>query len=157
MVIAWPLSNKIGKGRAILFGAILSAIGGAIGFIAPDNFIVVTASFIIKALGSTPAMYLSLALLADILDHQEAKHGFRTDGLTMTIYGAIMAGMTGIATGILNLALNATGYTAEMIPDPTPALQTAMEWIFIGGETICYAVIAILFIFMGVEKFTTGS
>ncbi len=154
MVIAWPLSNKIGKGKAILFGAILSAIGGAIGFIAPDNFWVVTVSFMIKALGSTPAMYLSLALLADILDHQEAKHGFRTDGLTMTIYGAIMAGMTGIATGILNLALQATGYTAEMIPNPTPALQSAMLWIFIGGETICYVVIAIIFIFMGVEKFS---
>ncbi len=153
MVIAWPLSNKIGKGRAILFGAILSAIGGAIGFIAPENFIVVTVSFMVKALGSTPAMYLSLALLADILDHQEAKHGFRTDGLTMTIYGAIMAGMTGIATGILNLALNANGYTAAMISDPTPALQTAMKWIFIGGETLCYAVIVLLFLFMGVEKF----
>lgn len=152
MVISWPLSNKIGKGRAILFGAILSAIGGAIGFIAPDNFWVVTASFIIKAFGSTPAMYLSLALLADILDHQEAKHGFRTDGLTMTIYGAIMAGMTGLATGILNIALNATGYTAEMIPNPTPALQNAMLWIFIGVETICYALIAVTFIFMKVEK-----
>ncbi len=153
MVIAWPLSNKIGKGRAILFGAILSAVGGAIGFIAPDNFWVVTTSFIIKALGSTPSMYLSLALLADILDHQEAKHGIRTDGLTMTIYGAIMAGMTGIATGILNIALNAVGYTKEMIPNPTPALQSAMLWVFIGGETICYVLIAILFIFMGVEKY----
>ena len=85
MVIAWPLSNKIGKGRAILFGAILSVVGGSIGFLAPDNFYLVVTSFVIKALGSTPAMYLSLALLADILDHQEAKHGMRTDGLTMTI------------------------------------------------------------------------
>ncbi|MCH5350501.1 MAG: MFS transporter [Clostridiales bacterium] len=154
MVIAWPLSNKIGKGRAMLFGAIISTIGGAIGFIAPDNFAVVTASFIIKALGSTPSMYLSLALLADILDHQEAQHGIRTDGLTMTIYGAIMAGMTGIATGILNIALNGVGYNAEMIPNPTPELQNAMLWIFIGGETICYLLIAVIFIFMGVEKFS---
>lgn len=154
MVMAWPLSNKIGKGKAILAGAILSAIGGAIGFIAPGNFIVVTISFVVKALGSTPAMYLSLALLADVLDHQEARHGFRTDGFTMTIYGAIMAGMTGIATGILNIALSATGYTAEMIPAPTSAMQTAMLWIFIGGETICYALIAIIFIFMKVEKFS---
>ena len=153
MVIAWPLSNKIGKGKAILFGSILSTIGGIIGFIAPENFFVVAASFMIKAFGSTPAMYLSLALMADILDHQEAKHGFRTDGLTMTIYGAIMAGMTGIATGILNIALNATGYNAAMITAPTPELQTAMLWIFIGGETICYALIAVIFIFMNVEKF----
>ena len=154
MVIAWPLANKIGKGKAILFGAILSTVGGAIGFIAPDNFWVVTVSFIVKALGSTPAMYLSLALLADILDHQEAQHGVRTDGLTMTIYGAIMAGMTGIATGVLNGTLVATGYDAVNGVLSTPGMRVAMQWIFIGGETICYALIAIIFIFMGVEKFT---
>lgn len=152
MVLAWPLSNKIGKGKAILFGAILSAIGGAIGFIAPDNFVVVCISFAVKALGSTPAMYLSLALLADVLDHQEAMHGFRTDGFTMTIYGAIMAGMTGIATGVLNITLSAAGYSSDVVS--SPAIQTAMTWVFIGGETICYALIALIFIFMGVEKFS---
>lgn len=153
MVVAWPLSNKIGKGRAILFGAILSTIGGAIGFIDPSNPWIVVASFVVKAFGSTPAMYLSLALLADILDHQEAKHGFRTDGLTMTIYGAIMAGMTGIATGIMNGVLVATGYDATNGIVSTEALRGALPWVFIGGETICYALIAILFIFMSVEKF----
>ena len=154
MVIAWPLSNKIGKGRAILFGAILSVIGGAIGFIDPTNFPLVVTSFVIKALGSTPAMYLSLALLADVLDHQEAIHGFRTDGFTMTIYGAIMAGMTGIATGVLNVVLNATGYDAEAGIIATPAIQEGLKWVFIGGETICYGLIFVLLIFMGVEKFT---
>ncbi len=152
MVIAWPLSNKIGKGKAILFGAILSVAGGAIGFIDPTNFYLVVASFVIKALGSTPAMYLSLALLADMLDHQEAMHGFRTDGFTMTIYGAIMAGMTGIATGILNAVLSALNYSATNVSSET--IRAAMPWIFIGGETICYGVIAIIFIFMGVEKFS---
>lgn len=151
MVIAWPLSNKIGKGKAILYGAIISVIGGAIGFIDPTNFTLVVVSFVIKAFGSTPAMYLSLALLADVLDHQEALHGVRTDGLTMTIYGAIMAGMTGLATGIMNIVLSATGY--DKITVPTPELQTGMTWLFIGGETVCYAIIIIIFIFMGVEKF----
>lgn len=153
MLIAWPLSNKIGKGKAILFGAILSVVGGAIGFIAPDNFVLVVVSFVIKALGSTPAMYLSLALLADVLDHQEALHGFRTDGMTMTVYGAIMAGMTGIATGIQNVVLTATGYSDTMVS--SEALRAAMPWLFIGGETICYAVIVIIFLFMGVEKFSS--
>ncbi len=153
MVIAWPLSNKIGKGKAILFGAILSVIGGAIGFIDPTNFVLVVVSFVVKALGSTPAMYLSLALLADTLDHQEALHGVRTDGLTMTIYGAIMAGMTGLATGVMNIVLSAIHYSEITVP--TPALQTAMTWLFIGGETVCYLLIFIIFIFMGVEKFSS--
>ena len=152
MVIVWPLANKIGKGTSIFFGAILAVIGGAIGFIAPDNFAVVTASFVLKALGSTPAMYISLALLADVLDHQEALNGARTDGLTMTIYGAIMAGMTGIANGILNAALTATNYSVDNLTDP--ALRSALLWIFIGGETLCYVGIFILFFFMKVEKYS---
>lgn len=152
MFLAWPISNKIGKARAILLGAIVSAVGGAIGFADPDNFYVVCVSFVVKALGSTPAMYLSLALLADVLDHQEAIHGFRTDGLTMTVYGAIMAGMTGIATGILNVTLSGTGYSSTNIS--SEAIRSAMTWVFIGGETICYVCIAALFLFMNVEKFS---
>lgn len=151
MVIAWPLANKIGKSRAILFGSILAVVGGIIGLIAPENFPVVVTSFVVKALGSTPAMYLSLALLADTLDHQEAMHGFRTDGFTMTIYGAIMAGMTGIATGVLNIVLNSTGYSATNLS--SEAIRAAMPWVFTGGETFCYAGILIIFLFMAVEKF----
>ena len=151
MVAAPILASKIGKGKAIFCGAILAAVGGAIGLIAPANQVLVFVSFILKALGSTPAMYLSMALLADVLDHQEAVHGARTDGLTMTIYGAIMAGMTGIATGILNIVLSNVGYAADNIS--SEAIRGAMPWVFIGVETICYVVIFLIFIFMGVEKF----
>ncbi len=151
MVIALPLSNKIGKGRAILGGACLAVVGGLIGLIAPGNQMVVIVSFVIKALGSTPAMYLSMALLADILDHQEALHGARTDGLTMTVYGAIMAGMTGVATGILNIVLSNVGYSSTNIS--STAIRAAMPWIFIGGETLCYVVIFLTFMLMKVEKF----
>lgn len=154
MLLVWPLANKIGKGKSILFGAFISVIGGAIGFINPSNFALVTTSFVIKALGSTPAMYISLALMADMLDHEEAVYGIRTDGLTMTVYGAIMAGMTGIANGIINAVLVAAGYNSANLKDNLPNVQQATLWTFIGGETICYACIAILFFFMNVEKFS---
>lgn len=154
MVIALPLSNALGsKARAILVGAVVAVIGGVIGFFAPDNFVVVTVSFVIKALGSTPAMYLSLALLADIFDHQEAVHGVRTDGLSMTIYGAIIAGMTGLTTGVLNMVLSAVNYDVSTL-QTNEALRAAMPWVFIGGETLCYVGIFLAFIFMGVEKFS---
>lgn len=154
MLLVWPLANKIGKGKSILFGAFISVIGGAIGFIDPSNFALVTTSFVIKALGSTPAMYISLALMADMLDHEEAVYGIRTDGLTMTVYGAIMAGMTGIANGIINAVLVTAGYNSEKITENLGNVQQATLWTFIGGETICYACIAILFFFMNVEKFS---
>lgn len=154
MLLVWPLANKIGKGKSILFGAFISVIGGAIGFIDPSNFALVTTSFVIKALGSTPAMYISLALMADMLDHEEAVYGIRTDGLTMTVYGAIMAGMTGIANGIINAVLVAAGYNSANLKEHLGNVQQATLWTFIGGETICYACIAILFFFMNVEKFS---
>lgn len=152
MVIAWPLSNKIGKVKSILFGSIISVLGGILGFFADGNFAIALAAFAIKALGSTPAMYLSLALLADILDHQEAMHGKRTDGFTMMVYGAVMAGMTGIATGIMNGVLGGLGVGTEGFSYHDANM--AMTWIFFGGETICYAVIVIICLFLGVEKFS---
>ncbi len=151
MVIAWPLANKIGKGKAILFGSVLAVAGGILG-IFTDNYIVAVIAFVVKALGSAPAMYLSLALLADIMDHQEAMHGVRTDGLTMSIYGAIMVGMTGIATGILNAILSGVGYSATNVS--SELIRGVLPWIFFGGETIGYAIIVLLFIFMKVEKFS---
>ena len=154
MVIALPLANALGsKARAILCGAALAVVGGAIGMLAPTNFVVVTISFVIKALGSTPAMYLSLALLADIFDHQEAVNGKRTDGFSMTVYGAIIAGMTGLTTGVLNMVLSATHYDVATL-QTNETLRAAMPWVFIGGETICYLGIALIFLLMGVEKFS---
>ncbi len=154
MVIALPLANALGsKAKAILVGAVVAVIGGVIGMFAPNSFVVVIISFVIKALGSTPAMYLSLALLADVFDHQEAIHGVRTDGLSMTIYGAIIAGMTGLTTGVLNMVLSATHYDVSTL-QTNEVLRAAMPWVFIGGETICYAGIFLIFLFMGVEKFS---
>ena len=156
MVIIWPLSNKFGKGKSILFGAILAVVGGIIGLFAGDNYVLVIIAFVIKALGGVPAMYVSLALLADISDHQEAKHGIRCDGLSMTVYGAIMVGMTGIANAIISGVLSAVNYNAETGLNFNmygEGVQKAMTWIFFGGETICFAIIALLFIFMKVEKY----
>ena len=152
MFAAVPLANKIGKGKAILGGAVLAVIGGVIGMLFPANYPIVIISFVIKALGSTPAMYLGLALLADVYDHQEALNGFRTDGFSVMIYGAVMAGMTGIATGVMNSVLSALNYSASNIS--SPAIRAAMPWLFLGGETICYIFIFLLFLMMNVEKYS---
>ena len=161
MLVVWPLSNKIGKGKLILFGAILAVGGGILGLFSGNNFILAVIAFVLKALGGAPAMYISLALLADVSDHQEAKHGIRCDGLSMAIYGAIMVGMTGIANAIIAGVLSATGYDASnpieavaVASMTSNSVQTALTWIFFGGEAICFAAIAIMFIFMNVEKYT---
>jgi len=156
MLLVWPLANKVGKARAILLGSILAVAGGILGIVWGGNNVgIAVASYAIKALGGAPAMYISLALLSDVLDHQEAVYGFRTDGFTMSIYGSIMIGTSGIANGIINGLLSATGYDASLISTgQSEATKTALSWIFFGGETLAFAAIAILFIFMNVEKFS---
>ncbi len=153
MLIAWPLARKLGKSSSIMYGALLSCIGGFIGFIAPDNFACVCAAFVLKALGSTPAMYIGMSLLSDMLDHEEAMYGIRTDGLTMTVYGSIMVGMSGLCTGIINGINNLVGYEAETYV-ANESLQTAMLRNINSGEAICYLCIANIMIFMEVEKFS---
>ena len=153
MFVALPLANRIGKAKAIMAGAALAVVGGSIGMAFPDNFAIVAVSFAVKAFGSTPAKYLSLALLADVIEHQEATHGLRTDGLSMAVYGCFVAGMAGLATGVLNAALSAVSYDIATL-QTNVALRQVLPWVFIGVETICYFLIFVIFIFMGVERFS---
>ena len=153
MVIVWPLAAKLTKSKTISLGGIVAALAAAaafssLAFVGNDAAItgISVASFCVKALGTAPAMYISIALMANVLDHQEAVHGVRTDGFTMAVYGAIMVAMSGICNGII-VGLNAA------FPD-IETRRVLHTFLSFGVEGICYLIIAIMFIFMNVEKFT---
>ena len=164
MVFVWPLATKYGKGKTIGIGAFIAAALGLIGFIPlfvpsllngnPEEisgaiFGISIAGFCLKAIGTVPAMYVSLALMSDVLDHQEAFTGKRTDGFTMAVYGSIMIAMTGIANAIIvgvDTAVKATATGARI----------AQTFTFFGGEVLCYLVIGVMFLFMNVEKYSNA-
>ena len=155
MVIVWPLAAKLTKAKTISLGGVVAALAAAasfacLGFIGNTGAItgISVASFCIKALGTAPAMYISIALMANVLDHQEAVYGVRTDGFTMAVYGSIMVAMSGICNGII-VGLNAA------FPD-IAARRVLHTLLSFGVEGICYLIIAIMFIFMNVEKFTNS-
>lgn len=151
MVIAWPVANKIGKQKAIAAGMFFAVIGGAVSFLDVHSFTVVCTGVVLKGIGSIPGMYVSLALMSDVLDHLEAKNGFRSDGFTMSVYGAIMVGMTGLGTGIINFFLGGSGYDAALAVQ-SQATQNAMAACYLGAELVCYLIIAVLMLFLTVEK-----
>jgi len=153
MVLVWPLAKKFSKSKAIAFGGVLAFIGAALGFLplinpSSDGLVWGTSvgAFCVKALGTAPAMYVSLALMANVLDHQEAVHGVRTDGFTMAVYGSIMVAMSGVCNGII-VGLNSAVSDAA-------AKQFLHTFLAFGVEGICYLAMAIMFIFMTVEKFS---
>lgn len=154
MAIVWPLANKFTKSKTIIMGCALAFLGGSLAFVAlipalQANSAAVTgisvASFCVKALGTAPAMYISLALLANVLDHQEAKHGIRTDGFTMAVYGSIMVCMAGVCNGII------AGINSITPPASKPLVHTILGF---GVESVAYLVMGIMFIWMNVEKYT---
>ena len=157
MVIVWPLAAKFTKAKTISLGGIVAALAASLSFVALGyigNVGAITgisvASFCIKALGTAPAMYISIALMANVLDHQEAVHGVRTDGFTMAVYGSIMVAMSGICNGII------MGLNNLVNPENKEALRVLHTFLAYGVEGICYLAIAIMFLFMNVEKFTNA-
>ena len=153
MALVWPLAAKLTKSKTIALGGVVAALAAAAAFSClafEGNTGAVTgisvASFCIKALGTAPAMYISIALMANVLDHQEAVHGVRTDGFTMAVYGSIMVAMSGICNGII-AGLNVA------FPQARAFVHTFLAF---GVEGICYVGIAAMFLFMNVEKFTNA-
>ena len=132
-----PLCNKFGKRPVVFAGMVVGVVGGIIAGIWYDNFYVVAVGVALKCLGSAPAGYMILAMIADCLDHIEAKNGFRCDGFGMSLYSSILIAAVPLATGIGG-GLAATSY------------GTVVAYIWI--ETGAYALCAITVLFFGVEK-----
>lgn len=137
IVFVAPLCNKFGKRIVVFAGMVLGVVGGVIAGIWYDNFIALAVGVALKCLGSAPAGYMILAMIADCLDHMEAKNGFRCDGFGMSLYSAILIAAVPLATGI-GSGLAATSY------------GTVVAYIWI--ETGAYALCAITVLLFGVEK-----
>ena len=152
MVIAWPLASKLGKKRAIIIGLAFSLVGGLASFINVHNFAIVCVGVILKAIGIIPAQYIMLAVLSDVLDHLEAKHGFRSDGFTMSIYGAIMVGLLGLAIGIVNGVLSASGYDATLVQQ-SAGTERMIIFVYLMMDMIAFALSIVCMAKMDVEKF----
>lgn len=136
-----PLCNKFGKRPVVLIGMAVGCLGGVLAGIFYENLVVAAVGIAIKCLGSAPAGYMILAMIADCLDHGEAKNGFRCDGLAMSIYSSIMIASVPIATGIVNGLRGGLG----------DATGSVVSYIWI--ETVAYGLAAVVMLFYGVEKF----
>lgn len=149
-VLVWPLSNKFGKRIVTFIGMVIGVMGGIIAIIGESSVVAVTIGIALKCLGSAPACYMILAMISDVLDHLEAKNGYRSDGLTMSIYSSIMVAATGIATALFNSLIQ--GYDSNAVGNQIESVNTAISFSYLWVETIAYAVCGILILFFTVEN-----
>lgn len=155
----WPLAKKFGKRNVTLAGFILYAIGGAICWAFPTNMVIMLVGQFIKNIGGLPCAYVFMALFADVLDHLEWKTGFRSDGVAMSVYNIIAVAMVGICTGVFNGLLGHAGYIApEIVNGVTVAaaqsdtVKGVITFGFVGLEVFTGAILAVLLVFLNVEK-----
>ena len=155
----WPLAKKFGKRNVTAVGFVLYAIGGVICWLFPTNMVMMLIGQFIKNIGGLPCSYVFMALFADVLDHMEWKNKSRCDGIAMSVYNIIAVAMMGVCTGIFNGLLSGAGYVEpELIDGVTVAAQqsetvkNAITFSFVGLEVLTGVILAVLLIFLSVEK-----
>lgn len=148
-----PLANKFSKRTVVFAGMIVGVIGGVIAGMGNGSIIPVAIGVALKCLGSSPACYVILAMLADVIDHIEFKSGIRTDGLTMSIYSSLMVAATPICNAIFMAMLGSAGYDQTgTVAVQSAAVQSTITVSYIWIETIAYALCAVLIFMFTVEK-----
>ena len=85
-----------------------------------------------RVFGALPLTYITIAMLADALDHVEWKAVFRADGFSMYVYTIIFTLCAGLAQGLFNFGLSATGYVPPFAADSLDALRGLLSG---GGYT----------------------
>lgn len=158
MAFIWPLSRKFSKQAVVIGGCAVGVVGGIIAGVWNDNVVLVTIGIALKCFGSAPGCYMILAMIADMLDHMEAKNGFRCDGFTMSIYSSLMVASTPIMSAVLMGVLNSIGYDSVALETAVEAgtvdavTRNSITACYVWVETIAYALAGILLILFTVEK-----
>lgn len=142
MLFAWPVANKIGKRNFIILGCVVSIIGSVVCLSNPSSFVIMLIGQILKGFSSIPGAYIMMALFADVLDHLEAKHGFRVDGISMSVYSTIITVVNGLAVAFFNLFYDGGAFSH----------QAVSSFFFLGFEIIAHGILIFVLLALNVEK-----
>ena len=117
-------------------------IGSIICLLAPGNIWILLIGQVVKGLSSIPGAYIMMALFADVLDHLEAKNGFRVDGISMSVYSTILTVVNGLAVAFFNLFYDGGVFSH----------QAVSSFFFLGFEIIAHGILIVVLLFLNVEK-----
>lgn len=159
ILLMLPLTKKFGRTKAIWTTAVLTIAGSILAFMSVGNGTMIYAGTALAAIGNISFSYMIMSFVGDIIDQVEWKTGVRTDGITGGFVSAVMMFAVGIAQGLFNLGLMATGYTKpEMIgtgaegialyADQTAASVNWINFAYQGSFIIVGAVVFFMFCFV---------
>jgi GPH family glycoside/pentoside/hexuronide:cation symporter len=126
----------------MILGCVLSVIGSAICLVGPGKIWILLIGQVVKGLSSIPGAYIMMALFADVLDHLEAKNGFRVDGISMSVYSTILTVVNGLAVAFFNLFYDGGAFTHQQVS----------SFFFLGFEIFAHGILILVLLFLNVEK-----
>lgn len=142
MLFIWPLASRFGKKNVVIAGCVISIIGSVVCISNPASFPIVLVGQTLKGFSSIPGAYIMMALFADVLDHLEARFGYRVDGVSMSVYNAIITVVNGLAVAFFNFFYDNAAFTPPKVA----------AFFFLGYEIIAHAVLIVVISFLTVEK-----
>ena len=137
----------------------LTIAGSVLAYMSVGKGTMIYAGTALAAIGNISFSYMIMSFVGDIIDQVEWKTGVRSDGITGGFVSALMMFAVGIAQGLFNLGLMATGYTQpEMIGTSAEGIAlyadqaaAAVNWInfaYQGSFIIVGAVVFFMFCFV---------
>lgn len=155
VLFLWPLVRKFGKRKVTIIGFAVATIGCLIVLLSSDNIVLVLGGLLVKSVGSLPT-YVSVAYLAEALDHIEWKNGFRADGFSASVSSTGQTLMTGLCQTMLLGGIGLFGYispesTSQVVAQPE-LVRGFFNWCFVGFPMIGYAISAIIIWFYDIEQ-----
>jgi len=142
MLFAWPVANKIGKRNFLMLGCAISVLGSVFSLLNPSDFTIVLIGQILKGFSSIPGAYIMMALFADVLDHLEARNGFRVDGISMSVYSTILTVVNGLAVSFFNLLYDGGMFSHQQVA----------SFFFLGFEIFSHGILFFVLLLLNVEK-----
>lgn len=159
ILLMLPLTKKFGRTKTIWTTAVLTIAGSVLAYMSVGKGTMIYAGTALAAIGNISFSYMIMSFVGDVIDQVEWKTGVRTDGITGGFVSALMMFAVGIAQGLFNLGLMATGYTQpEMIGTSAEGIAlyadqaaAAVNWInfaYQGSFIIVGAVVFFMFCFV---------
>ena len=110
ILLLLPLMKKLGRRKVIWGGAIITVFGSIFAYMNAGSRMMIMIGTALAAIGNISFSYVITSYMGDVIDHVEWKTKVRSDGLTGGFSSASMMFAVGIAQGIFNLGLMASGY-----------------------------------------------
>lgn len=159
ILLMLPLTKKFGRTKTIWTTSVLTIAGSILAFVSVGKGTMIYAGTALAAIGNISFSYMIMTFMGDVIDQVEWKTGVRADGLTGGLVSAMMMFAVGIAQGLFNLGLMASGYMQPQQTGTSPdgiALYAdqaagAVNWInfaYQGSFIIVGAIVFFMFCFV---------